>query len=365
MATVALRGLEKAFGATPVLNSIDLDISDGEFVVVVGPSGCGKSTLLRILAGLEQPTSGTLTIDREDALPQSPAQRGVAMVFQNYALYPHLDVFENMAFGLRMAKRSDADIREAVARAAGLLGISDLLKRRPRELSGGQRQRVAIGRAIVRQPRLFLLDEPLSNLDAGLRVHMRHEFARLHRELATTTVYVTHDQVEAMTLADRIVVLNTGRIEQIGTPAEIYAAPRNLFVAGFLGSPRMNLIPGKVIANDRVELPAGEQITVATGDLQAGDVVTVGIRPEALSLNAGDNVLPVTIDVIETLGHAQVVYGLMPDVTDAVCALLPGVLTVPEAGSIALRFAAADAYVFDATGEAIGRAPARPVLATG
>ncbi len=370
MATVAFRGLEKAFGTQSVLSGIDLDIGDGEFVVIVGPSGCGKSTLLRILAGLDAPDAGTLTIDNQDALPLSPAQRGVAMVFQSYALYPHLNVFENMAFGLRMAKRGEAEIRTAVDRAAKMLGIEALLQRRPKELSGGQRQRVAIGRAIVRQPRLFLLDEPLSNLDASLRVHMRHEFARLHRELATTTVYVTHDQVEAMTLASRIVVLNNGRIEQIGTPAEIYAAPRNLFVAGFLGSPRMNLLDGKVTKVGKggvtVALHSGDTVTVATDAVSTtvGDAVTVGIRPEALARAtpaARGNILSVTVDVVESLGHTHGVYGLLSGVEAPVCALLPGALNLPAGDTLRLHFAPEDAYLFDAAGNAFTRLPVRAV----
>ena len=367
MATVAFRGLEKAFGTQSVLSGIDLDIGDGEFVVVVGPSGCGKSTLLRILAGLDAPDTGALTIDGHDALPLSPAQRGVAMVFQSYALYPHLNVYENMAFGLRMARRSDADIRTAVDRAAKMLGIETLLQRRPKELSGGQRQRVAIGRAIVRQPRLFLLDEPLSNLDASLRVHMRHEFARLHRELATTTVYVTHDQVEAMTLASRIVVLNGGRIEQVGTPAEIYAAPRNLFVAGFLGSPRMNLLDGEITKVAKravtIALRSGEIVTVAAEAPAAktGDTVTVGVRPEALvpaQASARANVLAVTVDVVESLGHAHGIYGVLPGIDAPVCAMLPGAVSLPAGDTLRLHFATEDAYLFDADGNAFARTPA-------
>ena len=371
MADVALRGVDKAFGAQAILQGINLAINDGEFVVIVGPSGCGKSTLLRIIAGLEPPTTGDVLIDGISALDQTPSQRGVAMVFQSYALYPHLNVYDNMAFGLRMAKRDEGEIRTAVAKAAKLLGIEDLLQRRPKELSGGQRQRVAIGRAIVRQPRLFLLDEPLSNLDAGLRVHMRHEFARLHRELATTMIYVTHDQVEAMTLADRIVVLNEGRFEQIGTPNEIYHAPRNLFVAGFLGSPRMNLIAGEIVdmskAGIKVRLVSGEVVSaaVARGDARPGDVVTLGIRPEVLTKGAGANTICVTLDVIETLGPAHGVYGLMKGVDAPVCALLPGTLALPDAGEMKLHFAAQDAHLFDAEGKAFARLPAKPAAKAG
>ena len=361
MANVELRGLAKAFGTQTVLKDIDLDIQDGEFVVIVGPSGCGKSTLLRIIAGLEQPTAGDLMIEGHSALDATPAERGVAMVFQSYALYPHLNVYDNMAFGLRMAKASEGDIKAAVHKAAGLLGIEALLDRRPKALSGGQRQRVAIGRAIVRQPRLFLLDEPLSNLDAGLRVHMRHEFARLHRELATTMIYVTHDQVEAMTLADRIVVLNAGRIEQIGTPAEIYHAPRNLFVASFLGSPRMNLLPGEVVrvskAAVRVRLASGEEITVAADgvDARPGDGVQVGVRPESLHREPGDNAISVTVDVVETLGAARSVYGFTKGGNVAVCAMLGAADPARHDDAVSLSFAAGDAYLFDSSGMAFAR----------
>lgn len=369
MANVELRGLEKAFGTQTVLKGVDLAIPDGEFVVVVGPSGCGKSTLLRLIAGLEPPTAGDILIEGKSALNDTPAQRGVAMVFQSYALYPHLNVFDNMAFGLRMAKMAESDIKLAVAKAAKLLGIADLLDRRPRELSGGQRQRVAIGRAIVRQPRLFLLDEPLSNLDAGLRVHMRHEFARLHRELATTLIYVTHDQVEAMTLADRIVVLNAGGVEQIGTPTQVYEAPRNLFVAGFLGSPRMNLIQGEVAAitakGVRVKLVSGDTVVaaVAPGGARAGDRVTLGVRPESLSLQATGNTLAATVDVVETLGSARAVYAMMPRVEAPVCAILPAGNNSRHGDVVALRFDPVDAYLFNAAGEAFVRGGAAEAAA--
>ncbi|MBW8880508.1 MAG: sn-glycerol-3-phosphate ABC transporter ATP-binding protein UgpC, partial [Asticcacaulis sp.] len=361
MAEVALRGVEKVFGAQAALKSIDLAVADGEFVVIVGPSGCGKSTLLRIIAGLEAPTSGDVLIAGRSALDDAPAERGVAMVFQSYALYPHLNVFDNMAFGLRMAKTPDSDIKPAVAKAATLLGIEDLLDRRPHDLSGGQRQRVAIGRAIVRQPRLFLLDEPLSNLDAGLRVHMRHEFARLHRELQTTIIYVTHDQVEAMTLADRIVVLNGGMIEQIGTPSEVYHAPRNLFVAGFLGSPRMNLIAGEIVSvaatKVRVKLLSGDEVTAAVvaDHARKGDRVTLGVRPESLHLTGGGNALSATVDVVESLGSASAVYAMMARVEAAVCAMAPANDRSRHGDVVSLRFDPADAYLFDAAGQAFPR----------
>jgi multiple sugar transport system ATP-binding protein len=361
VANVELKGLEKAFGAQIALKGIDLAIADGEFLVIVGPSGCGKSTLLRLIAGLEQPTKGDVLIEGQSALEASPAQRGVAMVFQSYALYPHLNVRDNMAFGLRMAKKPEAEVLAAVTCAARLLGIEDLLDRRPKELSGGQRQRVAIGRAIVRQPRLFLLDEPLSNLDAGLRVHMRHEFARLHRDLKTTMIYVTHDQVEAMTLASRLVVLKAGIIEQVGTPMEVYNAPRNLFVASFLGSPRMNLLAGEIAAVTKaaikVKLASGDVVSAAVeaGRAEVGDRVTLGVRPDALTAGKGANGFAVTVDVVETLGGMQAVYSLMPGVTQPVCALLSGGQPVRHDDALRLCFAARDAYLFNGEGRAFVR----------
>ncbi|MCR6660493.1 MAG: sn-glycerol-3-phosphate ABC transporter ATP-binding protein UgpC [Asticcacaulis sp.] len=366
MANVALIGLEKRFGAQAALKGIDLAIADGEFLVIVGPSGCGKSTLLRVIAGLEAPTEGDVRIEGQSALSLSPAQRGVAMVFQSYALYPHLNVRDNMAFGLRMAKRPETEIAVAVGQAATLLGIEDLLDRRPKELSGGQRQRVAIGRAIVRQPRLFLLDEPLSNLDAGLRVHMRHEFARLHRDLQTTMIYVTHDQVEAMTLASRLVVLNGGAIEQVGTPMEVYNAPRNLFVASFLGSPRMNLLAGEIAAitksTVKVRLVSGDVVSAAVeaGRAHIGGRVTLGVRPDALAIGKAGNGIAATVDVVETLGGMQAVYGLMAGAGQPVCALLPGSYPVRNDDALRLCFAAGDAYLFDADGQAFKRGQGRP-----
>ncbi|HEX9447989.1 MAG TPA: sn-glycerol-3-phosphate ABC transporter ATP-binding protein UgpC, partial [Dongiaceae bacterium] len=243
MAQLVLRGVQKSFGDFNVLKDVNLEVADGEFCVFVGPSGCGKSTLLRSIAGLEEITGGAILIGDQDVSDLEPADRGVAMVFQSYALYPHMTVAANMAFGLKMGGMAKPQIAERVQRVADILQIGPLLDRKPRTLSGGQRQRVAIGRALVREPKLFLLDEPLSNLDAALRVQMRVEIAKLHKEIGATMVYVTHDQVEAMTLADKIVVLNQGRIEQIGSPLDLYRRPVNLFVAGFIGSPKMNLIP--------------------------------------------------------------------------------------------------------------------------
>ncbi|MQT15121.1 ABC transporter ATP-binding protein [Segnochrobactrum spirostomi] len=282
MGTIELRKVSKAFGTTSVIPTIDLAIGEGEFVVFVGPSGSGKSTLLRLIAGLEDTTSGTITIDGRDVTGTAPAKRRLAMVFQSYALYPHMSVYKNIAFPLKMAKVDKAAIDAKVRDAARILNLTDYLERRPSQLSGGQRQRVAIGRAIVREPAAFLFDEPLSNLDAALRGSMRLEIAELHQKLGTTMIYVTHDQVEAMTMADKIVVLNHGVIEQVGSPMELYNRPGNLFVAGFIGSPRMNLVTGA--AASRFEAH------------------TVGIRPEHLSLSTSDGLWKGIVGVAEHLG---------------------------------------------------------------
>ncbi len=313
MADVRLTGVSKRFGTTEVLRGIDLDIADGEFVVFVGPSGCGKSTLLRTIAGLEEASGGEIAIGGRTVNDLSPSDRGVAMVFQSYALYPHMSVYENMAFGLKLAKADKSEIDRRVRAAAETLNISDYLERKPKALSGGQRQRVAIGRAIVREPEVFLFDEPLSNLDAALRVRMRYEFAALHERLKTTMIYVTHDQVEAMTLADRIVVLNGGRIEQVGRPMELYERPRNLFVAEFIGSPKMNLIPGEIVEcgeqQARVRTAAGDVVTVAVdaSEAKAGDPATVGVRPEHLADEAEGGIAS-RVTFAETLGHATFAY---------------------------------------------------------
>jgi multiple sugar transport system ATP-binding protein len=313
---VELRKVSKAFGATKVIHDVDLDIAHGEFVVFVGPSGCGKSTLLRLIAGLEDITSGDLLIDGERMNDALPSQRGIAMVFQSYALYPHMTVYENMAFGLRLAQAGKEAIDARVREAARVLQIEHLLDRKPRALSGGQRQRVAIGRAITRAPKVFLFDEPLSNLDASLRVQMRIEIARLKDEVDATMIYVTHDQVEAMTLADRIVVLQAGKVEQVGSPLDLYERPRNLFVAGFIGSPRMNLIPGVAepvgSAAVAVRLPGGAALELPVeGGARglAGAKVTLGIRPEDLApAGRGDAALAGKVLVVEQLGSESYVY---------------------------------------------------------
>ncbi|UIJ72576.1 ABC transporter ATP-binding protein [Aurantimonas sp. HBX-1] len=291
MATIAMEGVRKSFGHHPVLHGVSFDIADGEFVILVGPSGCGKSTLLRMIAGLEEVSDGSIRIGERVVNDLAPKDRDIAMVFQNYALYPHMTVAENMAFSLKLAGAPKPAKAAAVSRAAEILGLTPLLERYPKELSGGQRQRVAMGRAIVRDPKVFLFDEPLSNLDAKLRVQMRSEIKSLHQRLKTTMVYVTHDQIEAMTMADRIVVMNGGRVEQIGRPLELYERPDNLFVAGFIGSPSMNLIEGVVEAvsgaphfrsDDGIVLPLPAGLLAA-----AGDKVVYGIRPEHIAPAAG------------------------------------------------------------------------------
>jgi multiple sugar transport system ATP-binding protein len=287
MAEVTIRALKKAYGAVQVVHGLDLDIANGEFVVLVGPSGCGKSTLLRMLAGLEEISSGDILIGDRRVNNLPPSERDIAMVFQNYALYPHKTVGANMGFALKMRGMDKAAIAEKVKRAAEILGLTNYLDRYPRALSGGQRQRVAMGRAIVRDPQVFLFDEPLSNLDAKLRVQMRTEIRELHQRLKTTTVYVTHDQIEAMTMADKIVVMQGGRIEQVGAPLDLYDHPANTFVAGFIGSPAMNMMPGKV-TRGAVALENGTRLPLPPGLAMAeGREVTYGIRPEHLIVGAG------------------------------------------------------------------------------
>ncbi len=285
MAQVSIRDVRKAFGTTQILHGVNVEVADGEFVILVGPSGCGKSTLLRMIAGLENIKSGEISIGGRVVNNVPPKERDIAMVFQNYALYPHMTVGENMAFSLTLVKAPKAVIKQKVGRAADILGLDKLLDRYPRQLSGGQRQRVAMGRAIVRDPQVFLFDEPLSNLDAKLRVQMRTEIKELHQRLTTTSIYVTHDQIEAMTMADKIVVMNAGKTEQVGSPLELYDNPANLFVAGFIGSPAMNFLKGKMVRNG-----AGMQVEMADGLLlpapktvtQEGREVVVGVRPEHL-----------------------------------------------------------------------------------
>ncbi|MBQ8104885.1 MAG: ABC transporter ATP-binding protein [Afipia sp.] len=300
MSEIRLEKVRKAYGPVVAVHGVDLTIRDGEFVVFLGPSGCGKSTTLRMMAGLEEITSGRLFIGDRDVTALEPKDRNIAMVFQNYALYPHKTIYENLAFGLRMRKMEPAQIDMRVQRAAKMLGLDEFLKRKPKQLSGGQMQRVALGRALVREPEVFLLDEPLSNLDAKLRVRMREEIARLHQEVGTSMVYVTHDQVEAMTLANRIVIMRDGHVQQVGAPLEVYDRPVNLFVAGFIGSPEMNLIEGRatsgVFESGQLRIRLPEQYQAINED------AVLGIRPEHIALGEGADTLGFEVGVIEQLG---------------------------------------------------------------
>jgi len=332
MGSITLEKVSKSFGTTNVIPEINLEIADGEFVVFVGPSGCGKSTLLRIIAGLEDVTNGTIRIDGTDATREAPAKRGLSMVFQSYALYPHMSVYGNIAFPLKMAGEDKSAIDEKVRAAARVLNLTDYLERKPRQLSGGQRQRVAIGRAIVRQPKAFLFDEPLSNLDAALRVNMRLEISELHHQLKTTMIYVTHDQVEAMTMADKIVVLNAGRIEQVGSPLELYRSPKNLFVAGFIGSPKMNLIDGAAATREKA--------------------ATIGVRPEHIALSKTEGPWQGKVTVVEHLGADTFVH-VDVDGVGAVTARAPGEFPVRHGEQVFLAPEADKIYRFGENGDAL------------
>jgi multiple sugar transport system ATP-binding protein len=299
MASVTLSGVRKSFGSTEVVHGVDVGVEDGQFCVLVGPSGCGKSTLLRMIAGLEEISGGRIAIGDRVVNGVAPKERDIAMVFQNYALYPHMTVYDNMAFSLKLAGESREETRVRVEEAALILGLMEYLRRYPRQLSGGQRQRVAMGRAIVRKPEVFLFDEPLSNLDAKLRVAMRTEIKALHQRLKTTSLYVTHDQIEAMTMADKIVVMNAGRVEQIGSPLELYDNPANQFVAGFIGSPAMNFVPGKVNAGG-ISVGAGIELPNPTRNLEPGRDVLLGVRPEHLAVDPSG--VPVEVVVVEPTG---------------------------------------------------------------
>lgn len=360
MTFLQLNDIRKKFGEVSVIKGVSFSAEKGEFVVFVGPSGCGKSTLLRMIAGLEDVSDGKLSIEGKDVTYEEPAKREVSMVFQSYALYPHMSVFENMAFGLRMAKLPEEQIKSRVLEAARILQIEPLLERKPRALSGGQRQRVAIGRSIVRNPKIFLFDEPLSNLDAELRTQMRVEIAKLHRNLGATMVYVTHDQVEAMTLADRIVVLRAGLVEQIGTPTELYDSPDNIFVAGFIGSPKMNFIPATVAGADAQSLKlshpafAGASLMVASpaaGRLRAGDMVTVGMRPEHLTLETDRPVLSLTLDISENLGGSTQLYASCAG--EPVTLVVPGRPALQSGDTLNVGISANHIYLFDRQGHAL------------
>ena len=357
MGTVTLKGVTKKFGAVDVIKGVDLTVEDGEFCVFVGPSGCCKSTLLRMIAGLEDISSGVLAIGGKDMTEVGPAERGVAMVFQSYALYPHMTVAENIGFGLRMTGHDKAEIARRTADAADMLQLKALLDRKPSQLSGGQRQRVAIGRAIVRNPQVFLFDEPLSNLDASLRVQMRIEISKLHQDLKSTMIYVTHDQVEAMTMADKIVVLQAGLIEQVGSPLELYHRPKNVFVAGFIGSPKMNFVKtaaSPVAGGVRVSLPGGGSIDLAGGEglVKPGQAVTLGIRPEHLDRDTGDAQLSGTIRLAEHLGSETILYVSLADGTE-ITVKADGLSTARPGDAITIALPAAACHLFDEAGHAI------------
>ena len=362
MTDVRLRGIRKSYGRVEVLHGIDLDVRSGEFVVFVGPSGCGKSTLLRIIAGLEETSGGGLDIGGQRVNEVPPSRRGIAMVFQSYALYPHMSVYDNMAFGMRIARAGKDEIDRRVRQSAEMLQLTPYLARLPRALSGGQRQRVAIGRAIVRDPKVFLFDEPLSNLDAALRVATRLEIARLKERMPETTmIYVTHDQVEAMTLADRIVVMNHGRIEQVGTPLELYRRPGNLFVARFIGSPAMNIVPvrlDKAGSVSRISLPGGRAalVPVATGAEAEGRELHFGVRPENLAPAEGEDCLfEGRLDYIEQLGEVQLLYVDAGGADGPLIVKLPGSAETRRGETLRLTAAPEDLHLFDADGRSLAR----------
>lgn len=350
-AAVELRSVRKSFGPVEVIRDISLQIDEGEFVVFVGPSGSGKSTLLRMIAGLETTTAGDVIIGDKNVTYADPSDRGIAMVFQSYALYPHMNVRDNIAFNLRLSKMNKAEIETRVSEAARILHLEELLERSPAQLSGGQRQRVAIGRAIVRKPKVFLFDEPLSNLDAGLRVQMRLEIERLHRELGTTMIYVTHDQVEAMTLADRILALEDGQVKQVGAPLDLYHNPANLFVGGFIGSPKMNLISGAISSDDASRFVADGGSTFDMGPRTGtpGAKVTLGVRPEALKVVAGEGAITARTVTVERLGNVTYAY-LDAGLAELLTVQVPASEVIEEDAEISLTFEPADLHLFDEAG---------------
>jgi len=381
MADIRMRNVHKSFKDVRVIERVDLDIEDGEFAVFVGPSGCGKSTLLRLVAGLEDITSGDMSIGGKKVNNVPPSQRGVAMVFQSYALYPHMTIFDNMAFGLKIAKEDNAEIRTRVQWAAKILQMEHLLERLPKELSGGQRQRVAIGRAIVRKPGVFLFDEPLSNLDAALRVQTRIEISKLHHDLGASMIYVTHDQVEAMTLADKIVLLNAGKpviedgsVAQVGPPLELYHHPVNLFVAGFIGSPKMNFLAGRLAQIEpgraTVTLPDGSMVRAAVDATAAkpGDAVTLGIRPEHVVLGAGaDSSVQAEVAYVERLGESSFIYTQVQGIENSVILRQEGDTAAKMGDRLTLGLAMHHCHLFNEKGRAFKRligaaAETKPVI---
>jgi sn-glycerol 3-phosphate transport system ATP-binding protein len=348
MGAIALRNVEKTYGHGPkavkVIHGVSVEIPDGEFIVIVGPSGCGKSTLLRMVAGLEEITGGEIDIGGRVVNRLEPAERDIAMVFQNYALYPHMSVYDNMAYGLKIAKVPKAEIEVRVQKAAGILELGGLLDRTPRQLSGGQRQRVAMGRAIVRQPQVFLFDEPLSNLDAKLRAQTRLEIQKLHQELGVTSLFVTHDQVEAMTLAQRMIVMNAGRIEQIGTPEQVYGQPATTFVASFIGSPPMNLLPGTA---DGTSFTVGTQTLTLPEAAPRQGALLLGVRPEHADLQP-EGTWPLQVEMLEMLGAERLVYGRLGDATFTL--RMDGTLAPPRPGDrVALHVEARHVHWYDAS----------------
>ena len=354
MSTVAIREVRKSYGALPVIHGVSIDIADGEFVALVGPSGCGKSTLLRMIAGLEEISGGEIAIGGRVVNDVAPKDRDIAMVFQNYALYPHMNVRDNMGFALRQRGIPRAEIAQRVAEAARILGLEQLLDRKPRALSGGQRQRVAMGRAIVRNPNVFLFDEPLSNLDAKLRVQMRSELKELHQRLGVTTVYVTHDQIEAMTLADRVVVMNGGHIEQMGGPLDLYDRPASLFVAAFIGSPPMNFFTGRLAAPDRLLLDDGAMLTLPQSIVAAAPEITLGVRPEHLHL--AETGWPMVVSVVEPTGSETQITGRVGN--HLVRVLIRGRTGARPGQTLHVAAHPADLHVFDTySGHRIAAAP--------
>jgi multiple sugar transport system ATP-binding protein len=361
MGELVLRNVAKTYGEGPqVIQGIDLHIPDGQFTVFVGPSGCGKSTMLRMIAGLESVTDGDILIDGVRVNDLQPADRGISMVFQSYALYPHMTVAENMGFSLKLSGKSKQEVREAVGRAAEILQINHLLERKPKALSGGQRQRVAIGRAIVRKPRVFLFDEPLSNLDAALRVQMRIELAKLHRELGTTMIYVTHDQVEAMTLGQKIVVFNKGHIEQIGAPLDLYDRPANRFVGGFIGSPQMNMLPATLVSHDELQtvitVTGGNNEIVLPGRPERAltGELTLGVRPEYLGIGAPGEGLPARVELVEHLGDVSLLHAQLDGVGKAISLKLDKKDAQHAVGArVGIKVATSSVTLFDEKGAAV------------
>ncbi len=363
MATISLQNLTKSYGKTAVIHGVDVDITDGELIVIVGPSGCGKSTLLRLVAGLEEVSGGSILINEKEVNKVEPKDRDIAMVFQTYALYPHMSVFNNMAYGLKIAKLDRPEIKERVEAAADILELRDLLQRKPKELSGGQRQRVAMGRAIVRKPSVFLFDEPLSNLDALLRGQMRLEIKQLQRRLGITSLYVTHDQVEAMTLADRLIVMKDGYVQQIETPLEIYLKPASVFVAGFIGSPGMNFLKGTFLqAENKISLINGDTLSLNLSDVVSVDKVTLGLRPEHLIITDKQQAqLAIKVIAVETLGADTLAHGVLTAIdgdpewvkgaqrlkSQRITARLDGMVEIKESEIVYLTIDPLNIHLFD------------------